>query len=60
MVPKEHTEEQKQRRVKIPQDLSEKQDDIFGHVITGDETLVYQYKPETKQQSAKWKAASSP
>jgi len=52
MVPKELTEEQKQRRVTIFQDLLERQDDILGHVITGDETWVYQYDPETKQQNA--------
>jgi len=51
MVPKELTEEQKQR-VTICQDLLERQDDILGHVITGDETCVYQYDPETKRQSA--------
>jgi len=60
MVPKELTEEQKQRRVTICQDLSERQDDILGHVITGDETWVYQYDPETKQQIAQWKTANSP
>ena len=38
MVPKELTEEQKQRRVTICQDLLERQDDILGRVITGDET----------------------
>jgi len=43
MVPKELTEEQKQRRVTICQDLLERQDDILGRVITGDETRVYQY-----------------
>ena len=43
MVPKDLTEEQKQRRVTICQDLLERQDDILGHVITGDETWVYQY-----------------
>jgi len=48
MVPKELTEEQKQRRVSICQDLLERQDDILGRVITGDETWVYQYDPETK------------
>ena len=41
MVPKELTVEQKQRRVTICQDLSERQDDILGCVITGDETWVY-------------------
>jgi len=45
MVPKELTKEQKQRRVTIYQDLLEKQDDILGFVITGDETWVYQYNP---------------
>ena len=38
MVPKELTEEQKQRRVTICQDLLERQDDILGHVFTADET----------------------
>ena len=60
MVPKELTKEQKQRRATICQDLLEKQDDILGCVITGDETWVYQYDPETKRQSAQWKTANSP
>jgi len=60
MVPKELNKEQKQRRVTICQDLLERQDDILGHVITGDETWVYQYDPETKWQSAQWKTANSP
>ena len=60
MVPKEFTEEQKHRRIKICQDLLEGQDDILGHVIASDETWVYQYHPETKQQSAQWKTANSP
>ena len=60
MVPKELTEEQKQRRVTVCQDPLERQDDILGRVITGDETWVYQYDPETKRQSAQWKTANSP
>jgi len=60
MVPKELTEEQKQRRVTICQDLLERQADILGRVITGDETWVYQYDPETKRHSAQWKTANSP
>jgi len=60
MVPKELTKEQKQRRVTICQDLLERQDDILGRVITGDETWVYQYDPEMKRQSAHWKTANSP
>jgi len=60
MVPKELTEEQKQRRVTICQDLLEGQDDILDRVFIGDETWVYQYHPETKRQSAQWKTANSP
>jgi len=60
MVPKELTKEQKQRRVTICQDLLERQNDILGRVITGDETWVYQCDPETKWQSAQWKTANSP
>jgi len=37
MVPKEFTEKQKRKRVTIFQDLLERQDDILGRVITGDE-----------------------
>jgi len=59
MVPKELTEEQKQRRVTICQDLLERQDDILGRVITGDETWVYQYETETMRQSAQWKTDNS-
>jgi hypothetical protein len=50
--------EQKQRRVTICQDLLEKQGDILGYVVTGDETWVYQYNPETKRPSAQWKTAN--
>ena len=50
----------KQRKVTICQDLLERQDDILGSVITGDETWVYQYDPEMKLQSAQWKIANSP
>jgi len=60
MVPKELTEEQKQRRVTICQDLLERKDDILGRVITGDETWVYLYDPETKRRSAQSKTANSP
>jgi len=58
MVPKELTEEQKQKRVTICQDLLERQDDILGPFVTGGETLVYQYDPETKRQRVQWKTAN--
>jgi len=59
MVPKELTEEQKQRRVIICQDLLKTQNDILGLIITVDETGVYQYNHETKRQSGQWKTANS-
>jgi len=59
-VPKELTKEQKQTRVTICQDVLERQDDILGRAITGDDILVYLHDPETKQQSAQWKTANSP
>jgi len=60
IVPQELTEEQKQRKVTICQELLERQDDILGRVITGDETWVYQYDPEMDRQSAQWRTANSP
>lgn len=30
------------------------EDSFFGRILTGDETWVYQYDPETKQQSKQW------
>ena len=45
MVPKELTEEQKQRRVTICQDLLERQDDILGHVFTDDENTGLPIRP---------------
>ena len=60
MIPKTLAEEQKQRRVTIFQDLLERQDDILGRVITGDQTWVYQYDPETKRLSSQSKTANSP
>ena len=60
LVQKELTEEQKQWRVTICQDLLEKQYGIWDRVVTGNETWVYQYSPETKQQSAQCKTANYP
>ena len=38
----------------------EADDKLLENVITGDESWVFQYDPETKQQSYQWKSASSP
>ena len=34
--------------------IEEDEDRFFDRIITGDETWVYQYDPETKQQSKQW------
>ena len=33
---------------------------LSENLITGDESWVFQYDPETKQQSRQWKSMSSP
>ena len=56
-------EDQKQNRVKFCEDMLEKikdDSDIFRQIITGDETLAFQYNPETKRQSMQWKSVESP
>ena len=35
-------------------------ENIMGQIITGDETWVYGYDPETKYQSSQWKSADYP
>ena len=63
MVPKVLSADQKEHRVNVCQDwLQTITDDpeFFDRVITGDETWVFQYDPETKRQSCQWKSPSSP
>lgn len=62
-VPKLLTPEQKHARVAAATDLVEcdRNDRNFIHsIITGDETWVYGYDPETKAQSSQWKSPNSP
>ena len=56
---KKSSPKNKSKEVTIFQDILERQDDILSRVITGDETWVYQYDPETKRQSVQWKTANS-
>ena len=62
-VPKLLTEQQKELRKEISEDML----DVANHdpefiktIITGDETWVYGYDPETKFQSSQWKHPESP
>jgi len=62
-VPKLLTMEQKQLRLEITQDMLdcvESDSSFLNTVITGDESWVYGYNPETKAQSSQWKHPSSP
>ena len=62
-VPKLLTMEQKQLCLEIAQDMLdciESDSNFLNTVITGDESWVYGYDPETKAQSSQWKHPSSP
>ncbi len=56
-VPKILSGEQKQNRVRISQEMLKNVEDgpdYLTKVITGDESWVYSYDPETKAQSSQW------
>ena len=62
-VPRLLNNDQRDRRVQVCTELQEavRHDPNFlSRVITGDESWVYAYDPETKQQSTQWKTPSSP
>ena len=62
-IPKLLTTEQKELRSEIAQDNLEMVSDdekVLKTVITGDESCVYGYDPETKQQSSQWKRRDEP
>jgi len=63
MVPKVLSDEQKESRKKLCLDLSqriENEPDLLDSIISCDETCIFTYDPETKQQSMQWKSTSSP
>jgi len=62
-VPRLLTEEQKQNRVTLSQELldhSNTDENFLKNVITGDEMWVYGYDVESKVQSSQWVGKSSP
>lgn len=62
-VPRLLTADQKEARLAAATDLLECADSdprFLDRIITGDETWVYGYDPETKVQSSVWKSPSSP
>ena len=61
-VPRILGADQKQQRVIVYNELRQlaSNDETFlSRVITGDESWVYSYDPETKQQSSQWKSPTS-
>ena len=63
MVPKNLTTEQKANGKEVCLDLLdclEREPEFFSHVITGDESWILEYDPETKCQSREWHTANSP
>ena len=62
-VPGILTADQKQQHVNVCTELRQlasNNETFLSRVITGDESWVYSYDPETKQQSSQWKSLTSP
>lgn len=62
-VPRLLTNEQKQLRLEVSQDMLDsvaKDSGFMDTIITGDESWVYGYDPETKAQSSQWLHSTSP
>ena len=63
-VPKELTQECKHKRLDVcSRHLAryrEEGDNFLQQIVTGDETWIHHYDPESKQQSMQWKHPSSP
>ena len=63
MMPRLLTEEQKAQRLNACRDIRQQIEvdkNFLENVITGDESWVFQYDPETKRQNRQWKSVSSP
>jgi histone-lysine N-methyltransferase SETMAR len=62
-VPHLLTNDQKQRHVNVCLELQGKANEdttFISRIITGDESWIYSYDPETKQQLSLWKSPQSP
>ena len=58
MVPRLLNDDQKEHRMQVCQDIIERlqtEPDLLCRVVTGDETWIFEYDPETKHQSCQWK-----
>jgi hypothetical protein len=62
-VPRLLTDDQKQKRVDVSQELLDQandDDNFLKNIIRGDETWVYGYDVETEVQSSQWASKTSP
>jgi len=62
LVPQNLTKEQKENRKNVCLDLLERienDENFFKHVITGDDTWIFEYDPKTKRQSSEWHTSNS-
>jgi histone-lysine N-methyltransferase SETMAR len=62
-VPRLLSDDKKALRVSVCRELKQQARDdpnFISNIITNDETWVYGYDPETKQQSLQWKSPNSP
>ncbi|KAG7157223.1 hypothetical protein Hamer_G010079 [Homarus americanus] len=62
-VPRLLSQEQKEFHAEVAKDLLQTTNNdrhFLKQVITGDESWVYDYDPETKAQSSQWKSPASP
>ena len=63
VVPKILSKHHKQQRFTVCQDITEHleaEPDLLNTIITGDETWVFKYDPETKRQCCEWQSYGSP
>lgn len=60
LVPKMLNFMEKQRRVEVCETMLSDYQDKMKHIITGDETWIYAYDPETADQSAEYRAKGEP
>ena len=63
IVPKNLTNKQKENQRNVCLDLLEcikNDENFFKHVITGNESWIFEYDPKTKRQSLEWHTSNSP
>ncbi|KAI6652470.1 hypothetical protein LOD99_7484 [Oopsacas minuta] len=62
-VPKLFSKEQKRKRVRVSKELRSRyktEEDFLDRIVTGGETWLHYYKPESKTQSKQWKRRDEP